>query len=38
MNRQVQYEKHEEYVESNELDKLINFQENINYNVECLIL
>lgn len=31
MNRQEQYEKHKEYVESNELDKLINFQVNINH-------
>ena len=31
MNRQEQYEKHKEYVESNGLDKLIDFQENIKY-------
>jgi len=31
MNRQEQYEKHKEYVNSNELDKLVNFQENIEY-------
>ncbi len=31
MNRQEQYEKHKEYIESEGLDNLINFQENINY-------
>ena len=31
MNRQEQYEKHKEYIESEGLHKLINFQENINY-------
>ena len=32
MNRQEQFQKHKEYVKFNELDKLINFQENIEYN------
>ncbi|MCC5931459.1 MAG: hypothetical protein JJU28_19585 [Cyclobacteriaceae bacterium] len=31
MNRQEQYEKNKPYIESEGLDKLINFQENINY-------
>ena len=31
MNRQEQFQKHKEYVKFNELDKLINFQENIEY-------
>ena len=31
MNRQEQYEKHKDYIKSNGLDKLINFQENIEY-------
>jgi len=31
MNRQEQYKMHKEYIEFNGLDKLINFQENIDY-------